>query len=51
MTYGELEEILKEAGRKTMSIEAYTAIIDTAILLLLLGWSIMDRCNIYLLDK
>lgn len=34
-----------------MTVELYTAGIDTLILLLLLGWSWMDRNNIYLRNK
>jgi hypothetical protein len=30
-----------------MTIDIYTAIVDTCILALLLGWSYMDRNNIY----
>jgi hypothetical protein len=30
-----------------MNVDVYTAIIDTAILVLLLGWSWLDRHNIY----
>lgn len=34
-----------------MTVDHYTAVIDTLILLLLLGWSWMDRNNIYFKDK
>lgn len=34
-----------------MNVDIYTAIIDTAILILLLGWSWMDRNNIYFKEK
>lgn len=34
-----------------MTIDHYVAIIDTAILILLLVWSWMDRNNIYFRDK
>jgi len=30
-----------------MSVDTYTAVIDTAILALLLAWSYIDRNNIY----
>ena len=30
-----------------MNVDHYTAVIDTAILILLIGWMIMDRCNFY----
>jgi hypothetical protein len=31
-----------------MTIDHYVAVIDTCILVLLIGWSFMDRMNIYL---
>lgn len=34
-----------------MTIDLYTAVIDTGILILLLAWSWMDRNNIYFKDK
>jgi len=34
-----------------MTVDHYMAVIDTLILLLLVGWSWMDRNNIYLRDK
>jgi len=34
-----------------MTIDLYTAIIDTGILVLLLVWSWMDRNNIYFKSK
>jgi len=34
-----------------MTVELYTAIVDTCILVLLLGWSWMDRNNIYFRKK
>ena len=30
-----------------MDWDKYTAFIDTAILIWLVGWAILDRCNIY----
>ena len=34
-----------------MTCELWTAIVDTAILVLLLAWSWMDRMNIYIREK
>jgi hypothetical protein len=34
-----------------MTVDHYTAFIDTCILVLLLAWSWMDRNNIYFKDK
>jgi hypothetical protein len=34
-----------------LNIDHYVALVDTLILLLLLGWSWMDRNNIYLREK
>jgi len=34
-----------------MSIDLYVAVVDTSIFLLLVGWSIMDRCNLYFRNK
>ncbi len=32
-------------------LDLYVAVIDTAIFVLLLVWSIMDRCNLYFRGK
>lgn len=34
-----------------MTVDHYMAIIDTCILVLLMGWSWMDRNNIYFKEK
>ncbi len=34
-----------------MNVDIYVAIIDTLIFILLVGWSFMDRNNIYFKDK
>lgn len=32
-------------------IDLYVAVVDTAILVLLIGWSVMDRFNVYFRKK